>query len=160
LILDAALGRQRPVIAPGKHLDALALGPDGQSVAGAVLVRVPPRELALFTFPLATLERVQVWSVATGEEKWRASLPSNRVVSTALAFSRNGRWLAGNTTDRTVTLWDAQTGAEPLQLKALRQRADRHYAEGRAVSHSTYSERVQFAPPAVRGPGDAPLQKT
>ncbi len=117
LILDAASGRQRRVIAPGKHLGALALSPDGQSVAGAVLVTVPPRELDLFTATPATLERIQVWSVATGEEKWRASLPSNRVDSTALAFSQNGRWLAGNTTDRTVTLWDAQTGAEHLQFK-------------------------------------------
>jgi WD40 repeat protein/tetratricopeptide (TPR) repeat protein len=124
LILDTTSGRKRRVIEPQKPLEALALSPDGRSVAGVVLVTVRPRAQIQLgergvsaPAPLATLERIQVWSVQTGAEGWRVALPPNRILGAALAYSPDGRWLAGNTTDRTVTLWEAQTGTERLQFK-------------------------------------------
>jgi WD40 repeat protein len=111
-ILDAIAGRRRRVIAPRGYVAALALSPDGRSVAGAVTDS--PTGAAG-----RTLQRVQVWSVETGKDKWPIPPAPNRVVSgVALAFSPDGSWLAGNTTDKTVTLWDAQTGIERLQFKA------------------------------------------
>jgi WD40 repeat protein/tetratricopeptide (TPR) repeat protein/tRNA A-37 threonylcarbamoyl transferase component Bud32 len=118
LILDATSGRQRRVITPRKYVTALALSPDGRSVAGAVLAAVPTVRGPVVTIPPCVLERVQVWSVETGKEQWQRPMPPNRKLhNLVLAFSPDGRWLAGNTADTTVSLWDAQTGAEARRYK-------------------------------------------
>ncbi len=76
LILDATSGRQIRALEPKKYVAAMALSPDGRSLAGSV------------TSLLMTLERIQVWSVQTGEEKWHVALPPNRSVSAAALRQR------------------------------------------------------------------------
>jgi WD40 repeat protein len=108
VILDATTGRQRRALAPGKHLEALALSPDGRALVAAV---IDPRTRAL--------ERVASWSPETGEEGRPFALPPNQFVNVlALAFSPDGRLLAGTTADRVVTLWDARTGEERFRLQS------------------------------------------
>ena len=59
-----------------------------------------------------------MWSAESGEELWHGAIPPNRfVTAAALAFSPDGRLLAGNTGTQTVTLWDARTGSEQAQLR-------------------------------------------
>jgi WD40 repeat protein/Flp pilus assembly protein TadD len=65
------------------------------------------------------LDRIQVWSVETGEVRTLVNLPAGQTASsgTALAFSPDGGLLAGSTSNETVTFWDAQTGEKRLQFK-------------------------------------------
>jgi WD40 repeat protein/tetratricopeptide (TPR) repeat protein len=120
VILDATSGRVRRVIEPPpqKSIAVLALSPDGRSVAGMVRKARAAGGARLAQGMQGELERLQVWSVETGKERWHRTLPERRLASrVALAFSSDGCLLAGNTDNETVTLWDVQTRAQRYRFK-------------------------------------------
>jgi WD40 repeat protein len=92
-IWDIATGRSRKAIqAPAGVLLAVAVSPDGARIA------------ALHDGRGAT-----VWDIATGAEVTRIAMGTGHD-SKALAYSPDGRWLAGTSADqKTVSLWEAQT---------------------------------------------------
>jgi WD40 repeat protein len=59
-------------------------------------------------------QTVKFWDVLTGEEL--RSLRGKVKQVQALAFSRDGRWLAAENSANTVTIWDATTGNEVRKL--------------------------------------------
>jgi eukaryotic-like serine/threonine-protein kinase len=123
VVLDATSGRERKSIAPGKPIADIAVSPDGRFVAGAI--GAPTIDTSVVVGAVGTqgvgirLDGITVWSLDTGEERWGLALPPNRfIIGTALAFSADSRLLAAVTADGTVTLFDAPTGREQLQLKS------------------------------------------
>jgi WD40 repeat protein/tetratricopeptide (TPR) repeat protein len=123
VILDASSGMPRRVIEPHQRIEALAVSPDGRSVAGT-----------------GALVAAQVWSVETGETRWQSKRPPKHSQTIpALAFSPNGLWLAGNTTDTTVTFWDAKTGDERVPFIKV------YGSDITALAFSADSERLATA---------------
>jgi WD40 repeat protein len=68
-------------------------------------------------------QAIGIWDVPT--QQLRHELTGHLDAITCLAYSPDGRWLASGSDDRTLRLWDAQTGAEhtlvelDTQIKAL-----------------------------------------
>jgi WD40 repeat protein len=107
----------------GKHLLAfenvtdfprcIAFRPDGKKVV------VGHFENANFTTSAGT---VRVWDVATG--KLEQSAGGHTGAITAVAWSRDGKWIASSSFDRTVRIWDAKTLKEHKRLTVSTQGSD------------------------------------
>lgn len=134
---DLVAFEKKIVTTPGESISALALSPDGRTVAIAradkvallstanrELIRtlgVHGRETKYLAFAadggtLATASEdgtVQTWDLASGQ--MTRTLPGGRI--TALRFAPAGRTLASATEDGSVSLWDLGTGNLSMQLK-------------------------------------------
>ena len=64
---------------------------------------------------MAKADTVKVWDAQTGQELVILKGHTDGVFG--VAFSPDGKRLAGAATDHTVKVWDAQTGQELLNLK-------------------------------------------
>jgi WD40 repeat protein len=93
-IWDVATGQRRQQIqAPGKVILAVAVSPDGSQVAAA-----------------ARHGRVSIIDVATGQEVASFHKNESWAEKRALAYSPDGRWLAGTGEDaKDIDIWDVQT---------------------------------------------------
>jgi WD40 repeat protein/serine/threonine protein kinase len=93
-IWDVATGQRRPPIqAPGQEILAVAVSPDGGRVAA-----------------VERHGRVGITDVATGKEVASFHTAGGWAEKRALAYSPDGRWLAGTGEDsRDIGIWDAQT---------------------------------------------------
>jgi WD40 repeat protein/tetratricopeptide (TPR) repeat protein len=115
VILEATTGDVRRVIVPRLYVGGIALSPDGRSVAG--MAGTTAKGNTGGAGWTGTLDRVLTWSVETGVERTLVTWPAGQAAWGALAFSPDGRLLAGRTAEEVVTLWDAQTGVKRLELK-------------------------------------------
>jgi len=154
---NPTLGEKKTVLMSGGPVSALALAPDGATLAVAypnqiVLLNTvtgkPAQALPIQTSgqqstvtkincmvfsadgrTLAAGEdlRIVIWDLATRQIR-KTLEPSGSV--TALRFAPDGRTLAGGSQDGTVSLWDLQTGVLSSQLK-------KHSGAVNAIAFST-----------------------
>jgi serine/threonine protein kinase/WD40 repeat protein len=102
------LARFQPTSAPQPRLNAVvALSPDGTRVA------FDDHEVEGQAGDARMRTRVRICDAVTGEE--RLSLPADNGGMGCLAFSEDGRLLAGGEDDGTVLIWDAATGERRCQ---------------------------------------------
>ena len=111
-LVEAAVGRPVGRIPRGSAtLDAVALSPDGQRIAtraGAVTQ----------LWELATQRLVaRIREEPDGQEQAGTGMPGAEWRDDAIAFSRDGRWLAAAHRDRTVRILDAQNGSELVRIR-------------------------------------------
>ena len=112
-LYDAQTGKEVDLLVhrDGVSLFAFAYAPDGKTIAicstNDMIVVTGRREAR---FPSSTSSVVQLRDVATGEKKTTLRLQTQRV--DFIAYSPDGKTIAtaGDRTDNTVQLWDAQTG--------------------------------------------------
>jgi RNA polymerase sigma factor (sigma-70 family) len=105
-LYDAATGRKlRQWDAFASEFPSLAFAPDGKTLASA------------------GSRTIQIWDMATGKELHRFEVKVDRPVHdhylkkiAPLVFSHDGKSLAWVAADRSIRLWDAQTGKESAKL--------------------------------------------
>jgi hypothetical protein len=88
---------------------ALAFAPDGQRVAAGCQYYDRANNTSVF--------EVRVWETGTGKELWQVKLQNGYLFR--LAFSADGRLLAGAGQGQSLTLWDAASGREYRRAAAL-----------------------------------------
>jgi len=141
---DLATGEERPVLPHGDVVLAIEFSPDGRVLATASFegeARLwdveTGRQLALLQHPgfmvamafapdghtVATRSTagtrdaaIRLWNAATGKQ--RALLQTSSQSVSDVAFSPDGRTLAGALDDGTARLWDSATGEERAVLRA------------------------------------------
>jgi WD40 repeat protein len=130
-LYDTATGRELRVIGPPPQKNAggagqvfvmmgggaarlgLAFSPDGKLLASPRLnVGNNP---ALAAGAQTTLH---LWNVSTGKEVQKITLPPQYTL-TSFAFSPDGRTLATENTDQTITVWEVASGQERARLRQL-----------------------------------------
>jgi hypothetical protein len=91
----------------------LVFSPDGKTLASPVMGPNAVNPLAGGQGGFTTT--INLWDVATGKEFRSIPLPAERGV-TSFAISPDGRTLATENTDQTVTLWEIASGKERSRL--------------------------------------------
>jgi len=91
----------------------LAFSPDGQTLAAAFNTNSVP--IRGGQPQVAGDNMLRLWDVATGKEIRKITLPLQRTV-TNLAYSPDGRLLATENADRTLSLWEIASGKERALL--------------------------------------------
>ena len=95
-------------------LDSAKLLQQWQHQAEVQLVKLSPDGKLAFT--MAKYDRAVLWDTATGKLKGEIPLASSALsrglAFTAVAFSKNGKYLLTGTSHRSVQLWDTQTFTE------------------------------------------------
>jgi WD40 repeat protein len=118
-------------VARGNEIRSIVIPTDGQPIRGNVLVfggggGVSRQGLAFSpdgAFIATSINGAQqfnsgsirVWDVTTGKETRQFKLPQNRGVN-CIAYSPDGRLLAAENSDRTVSLWEIASGKERAVL--------------------------------------------
>jgi hypothetical protein len=93
----------------------LVFSPDGKSLASVVAGVGGAAPGAIVVNAPQARSQLHVWDVATGKAVRKIDLPTQRG-ATSLAFSPDGRVLATDHSDQTITLWEIASGKERLQL--------------------------------------------
>jgi serine/threonine protein kinase/WD40 repeat protein len=105
LVWDTATGQRLGTNPLGFLPYSLTFSPDGRRLA------------------VADREVVALWDVTLGESiftlRGARPRPSDIATNPALAWSRDGRWLAATNWDGTVALWDGNTARPPADKAAL-----------------------------------------
>jgi WD40 repeat protein len=96
--------RSRPPLRADGPVWSVAFHPDGTTLAASA--------------GPAGAAAVAVWNLKS--TRLRKTLPGKVRAGSGLAYSPDGRWLAGCAADRTVVLWDAKTGKLHHALKGHR----------------------------------------
>ena len=135
-IRDASTGAVLRAIdaGPEKVLD-LAFSPDGGRLAGEL------GSYDLFEIDLRPGE-VRVWDSGTGEVLFALSGHAHPLI--AVAWSRDGRWIASAGWDQVVKLWDAETRRE---IHKLRGHASQSVASRSATTVNGWSRRATMPRP-------------
>lgn len=100
----------------GNNGMTLVFSPDGNTLTtsispfGNIIMRNPGGAP-----PAAPVGAIHMWDVATGKEIRKITLPANRNV-TNLAYSPDGRLLAAENADQTISLWEIASGRERALL--------------------------------------------
>ena len=93
---DVATGKASRTLDPGEVMSAIAVSPDGKTLALGALSGT-----------------VKLWDLGANRE--RASLPGHTDEVQSVAFSTDGKMLASGAKDETARLWDLASG-KPLQI--------------------------------------------
>jgi WD40 repeat protein len=94
-------------------VSCVAFAPDGQRLASSS--GPPDAGLDVGTVPDGVAGELKVWDTSTGHEI--LSLPCRHGGAFCVAFSPDGKRLAGALLGQRVTVWEAATGQEQLSLK-------------------------------------------
>jgi WD40 repeat protein len=94
---------------------ALAFSPDGHTLAANISANSAGPVRVVGQPPAAGENLLRMWDVNTGKEIRKITLPSQRIV-TNLAYSPDGRLLATENADRTVSIWEIASGKERALL--------------------------------------------
>jgi WD40 repeat protein len=115
ILWDMKRCQQLQTFGDGEFVHALAVSPDGRTLAYSTMLRVHLVEIPGRTSPHEVLKqyssdsRIHLWEIASRKEI--ASLPTASR-GFALAFSPNSRLLAWAGSDQAVHIWEAATGKE------------------------------------------------
>jgi WD40 repeat protein len=141
----------------------LAFSPDGRTIAANLnasqAIRADPGQ------PTPADTTLLFWDVGTGREIRKFTLPTGRVVN-QLVYSPNGRLVATENADQTVSLWEIASGRERAVLGAAAAQANQPGMAGAFVipvrgsqPSPASTKSLAFSPDgsllAVRGPSNA-----
>ncbi|HZZ82745.1 MAG TPA: WD40 repeat domain-containing protein, partial [Gemmataceae bacterium] len=94
----------------------LAFSPDGAHIASTIGSAF--RQNVIVNGQLQTIEAtstIRTWDVATGKALREIKLPSQRSVA-AIVYSPDGRLIASDNNDQTVSLWELASGRERVRM--------------------------------------------
>lgn len=104
--LDADFMKARGFDSVGR---GLAFSPDGKSIAAEV--GGPQPGVRGQPGPASSSMTLRIWDIASGRETRQIAIPPDRVISN-ITYSPDGRLIASENTDLSVSLWEIASGRE------------------------------------------------